>query len=573
MVVFYVHFRLVFIPWLSLFRNHSMSSETVDWLKKVTANSDSNNKKTKVPVSFDAYDEAEMINFSKAPKANAIRKQNNYTSKDLSGLKVSHDFESFEAGKSDILVLEDRSVLNSEEDEFDTLVSTNLKEEARLKRQREISRHAREYSGFNAYEEEKEVAEAEGLDSMITLGRNRKKVLQKYDFGGNSEFTDEPEGFRLGSVNKTVGTNENDVIYDNDHDKSSNVLNDFDTVQSSGIDLIKSFKPSTKKGNLDKEMKRARKLAKTIFADEPEMISEPIDQSEEIKNKEFELDNDDDDDLDMQKIIAATRKERLKNPMLLELEIDNLNGENEPKFSAGKSFNALIMSESIFAPKMTPLSNKNVDESDRSGNDDHLIKEDKQEIASDELILNPSEGEQEIETFSSEPLVRNGVASTLALLNMRGINLKPRSTFNTNKLKDNDHNHKNNNQIHINQPQISDVKLEYFDRFGNKLNSKEAYKELSRKFHGKGPGKGKLDKMKRRREETVRMESLSASGAGQSAIVTNLRRQQEESGTPYMILSNTRNPGDSTSQDRQQTSETVANSKPKIFGLQLNKKK
>lgn len=538
-----------------------MSSETIDWLKKVTANSNSNDKKTKVSISFDSFNEEELGNFSKAPKANAIRKQNNYTSKDLSGMKVSHDFESFEAGKSDILVLEDRSVLNSGEDKFDegdTLVSTNLKEEARLKRHREISRHARGYSGFNAYEEE----EAEGLDSVITLGRNRKKVLQKYDFGGNSEFTDEPEGFRLGSVSTTVDINENGN-YNND-DKN----NDFDTVQSSGIDLIKSFKPSTKKGNLEKEMKRARKLAKTIFADEPEMISEPIDQSEEIKNKEFELDND--DDLDMQRIIAATRKERLKNSMPMELELDNLKEDNEPKFNAGKSFDALIMSESIFAPKMTLLNNNNIDESDRSGN---LITEDGQEIASDELILMSSE-DREIETFSSEPLVRNGVASTLALLNMRGINLKPRSTFDKDKSKDKDRN--NNKHKHtqiINQPQISDVKLEYFDRFGNKLNSKEAYKELSRKFHGKGPGKGKLDKMKRRREETVRMESLSASGAGQSAIVTNLRRQQEESGTPYMILSNTRNPGESTSQDHQQTSETVVNSKSKIFGLQLNKNK
>lgn len=547
---------------LASFISYLMSSETVDWLKKVTANSNSNDKKPKVPVSFDSCNEEETGNFSKAPKANAIRKQNNYTSKDLSGMKVSHDFESFEAGKSDILVLEDRSVLNSGEDKFDegdTLVSTNLKEEARLKRHREISRHARGYSGFNAYEEE----EVEGLDSVITLGRNRKKVLQKYDFGGNSEFTDEPEGFRLGSASKTVDINENGN--NNNDDKN----NDFDTVQSSGIDLIKSFKPSTKKGNLEKEMKRARKLAKTIFADEPEMISEPIDQSEEIKNKEFELGID--DDLDMQRIIAATRKERLKNSMPMELVLDNLKEDNEPKFSAGKSFDALIMSESIFAPKMTPLNNNNIDESDRSGND-YLIIEDGQEIASDELIL-LSNGDREIETFSSEPLVRNGVASTLALLNMRGINLKPRSTFDKDKSKDKDNNNKHKHTQIINQPQISDVKLEYFDQFGNKLNSKEAYKELSRKFHGKGPGKGKLDKMKRRREETVRMESLSASGAGQSAIVTNLRRQQEESGTPYMILSNTRNPGESTSQDHQQTSETVLNSKPKIFGLQLNKNK
>lgn len=58
----------------------------------------------------------------------------------------------------------------------------------------------------------------------------------------------------------------------------------------------------------------------------------------------------------------------------------------------------------------------------------------------------------------------------------------------------------------------SGIKLEYFDQFGNKLNSKEAYKELSRKFHGKAAGKGGLERMKMKRENSLKLESGTATG-------------------------------------------------------------
>lgn len=49
-----------------------------------------------------------------------------------------------------------------------------------------------------------------------------------------------------------------------------------------------------------------------------------------------------------------------------------------------------------------------------------------------------------------------------------------------------------------------DVKLEYNDDTGRTLNAKEAFRVLSHKFHGKGPGKNKIDKrMKKLQQETV----------------------------------------------------------------------
>lgn len=50
------------------------------------------------------------------------------------------------------------------------------------------------------------------------------------------------------------------------------------------------------------------------------------------------------------------------------------------------------------------------------------------------------------------------------------------------------------------------VKLEYIDDEGHVLNSKEAFRYLSHKFHGKGPGKNKIEK----RLKKVQQEGVSS---------------------------------------------------------------
>lgn len=45
------------------------------------------------------------------------------------------------------------------------------------------------------------------------------------------------------------------------------------------------------------------------------------------------------------------------------------------------------------------------------------------------------------------------------------------------------------------------VKLEYIDDEGRVLNPKEAFRYLSHKFHGKGPGKNKIEKRIKKSEQ------------------------------------------------------------------------
>jgi U4/U6.U5 tri-snRNP-associated protein 1 len=68
------------------------------------------------------------------------------------------------------------------------------------------------------------------------------------------------------------------------------------------------------------------------------------------------------------------------------------------------------------------------------------------------------------------------------------------------------------------------VNLEYRDELGRKLNEREAYKHLSHQFHGKGPGKGKIDKQLKQMAEESKSEAVSIFDAGVNNDVENRKK-------------------------------------------------
>ncbi|KXX80697.1 SART-1 family protein DOT2 [Madurella mycetomatis] len=78
------------------------------------------------------------------------------------------------------------------------------------------------------------------------------------------------------------------------------------------------------------------------------------------------------------------------------------------------------------------------------------------------------------------------------------------------------------------------VELRYFDGDGRSLDAKEAFKELSHQFHGKGSGKGKTDKkLKKLAEEKRRMAQsmLDASqNVGMSTAASHQGKKRREAG-------------------------------------------
>ncbi len=80
------------------------------------------------------------------------------------------------------------------------------------------------------------------------------------------------------------------------------------------------------------------------------------------------------------------------------------------------------------------------------------------------------------------------------------------------------------------------VKIEYVDDSGRVLNTKEAFRFMSHKFHGRGSGKKKLDKrMKKIKDE--HFMSRASSVDTPLKTLSMLQSKQQQAHTPYIVLS------------------------------------
>ncbi|XP_053693753.1 U4/U6.U5 tri-snRNP-associated protein 1 [Sabethes cyaneus] len=80
------------------------------------------------------------------------------------------------------------------------------------------------------------------------------------------------------------------------------------------------------------------------------------------------------------------------------------------------------------------------------------------------------------------------------------------------------------------------VKLEYIDDGGHLLTPKEAFRYLSHKFHGKGPGKNKVEKRLKKSEQEGLMKKMSSTDTPLGTL-NMLQQKQKETQSPFVVLS------------------------------------
>jgi len=81
-----------------------------------------------------------------------------------------------------------------------------------------------------------------------------------------------------------------------------------------------------------------------------------------------------------------------------------------------------------------------------------------------------------------------------------------------------------------------DINLEYVDEFGNQLTPKEAFRQLSHKFHGKSSGKAKTEKRLKKLEEERKLKAMSSIDTPLN-MATALQERQKASGSAHVVLS------------------------------------
>lgn len=83
------------------------------------------------------------------------------------------------------------------------------------------------------------------------------------------------------------------------------------------------------------------------------------------------------------------------------------------------------------------------------------------------------------------------------------------------------------------------IKLDYIDDDGHLLSEKEAFRYLSHKFHGKGPGKNKIEKRIKKVEQEALMKQMSSTDTPLGTL-NMLQSKQKQTQSPYIVLSGTK---------------------------------
>lgn len=83
-----------------------------------------------------------------------------------------------------------------------------------------------------------------------------------------------------------------------------------------------------------------------------------------------------------------------------------------------------------------------------------------------------------------------------------------------------------------------EIHLERLDEFGRIMTPKQAFRLLSHKFHGKGPGKMKQEKRMKQYHDELKMKQMTSSQSAE-----RMREAQAQLKTPYLVLSGHVKPG------------------------------
>ncbi|XP_003706137.1 U4/U6.U5 tri-snRNP-associated protein 1 isoform X1 [Megachile rotundata] len=497
-----------------------------------------------------------------------------YTEKNLRGLRVEHDIDKFEEGKTIILTLKDQEVLKENDD---VLVNVNITDEERY--QRNILNKTKK-PGYDAYDD----------DNFDEFGISKKSILEKYDEEIEGEKKD---SFVLGT-NNIKDTKQNKL----DYVKQRLANKRLESLQLAEPKLASEYYNEQELAKFKKPKKKVRKIRKKLKAEDlvPEdndylrdLGSRRSKRPKDIKDNDS-LDVDDleappedlsgikleEDDKELELQLALKKAQRLKESQASSIEKVVETIKQEPAGSEeSQSGNIVLNATAEFCRTLGDIPTYGL-AGNREENGQELmdfemdgVKEeppvnDEEDdgrgawntVQLDESITEPVAMEAAI--LDAEPSLGHGVGGALKLAMSKGYLQKEDSSrpsasrfahlqaqnysIEDKTYGDDD---KFGRRDRFNGPTSEfkekdgfkpNVKLEYIDDDGHVLSAKEAFRYLSHKFHGKGPGKNKVEKRMKKAEQEVLMKRMSSTDTPLGTL-NLLQAKQKETQSPYIVLS------------------------------------
>ncbi|KAK0134704.1 U4/U6.U5 tri-snRNP-associated protein 1 [Merluccius polli] len=536
------------------------------------------------------------------------KKRDAYSSRDLKGLKVQHKIDSFGEGQTVILTLQDKGVLEEEED---VLVNVNMIDREKAEKNVELKKKKPDYK---PYEEE------ESVDDMVTL--KSRSVLSKYDEEIDGE---KKKSFRLSTGGVAEGEREREL-----QAIRETLRNQAQSLQMPSLSIASEYYTPQEMVGFKKTKRRVKKIRKKI-ADEPlddtrntdfgsrargrgrkqaeeESSSQEAPKesetvvtlpnvvpqmSDDIRMAEMEMSDDEDFTLpestvieedeaeqELQKQLEKQRKLRQKQLLkdsgekvaqqvkLLEKggEDDDPDKRNNIVFNATSEFCRTLGDIPTYG-----LSGNREDQEDIMDFEQEADRDDAGEVDSDmdenigwsTVNLDEEQKQPDFSTACStildeEPIVNSGLAAALLLCKNKGLldtQMQKIARVKTAKGALPNDNYCIEDKMTIDDKYSRreeyrgftqdfkekdayrpDVKIEYVDESGRKLTPKEAFRQLSHRFHGKGSGKMKTERRMKKLEEEALLKKMSSSDTPLGTVAL-LQEKQKSQKTPYIVLS------------------------------------
>ena len=482
---------------------------------------------------------------------------------DLNSITIAHNEEAFSENPI-ILTLADKDIMDEGEDELENI---NLKEEEKRIYNKKQEKKSFDYNVYDA------------------IDNPSLNLLNQYD---NETFEESKKKFKIKDLNKkeieigksSTSSNINDkddsnqMIYDLDDEKK--FMSEYKTEKvkikkrkikekkirnidetSSLISLNSNNDDTTTTTTVDHGSRRNRNSKET--KEDEKMIEREIgykiamDKAElksKILFKNLKQDgNEIDEKFEKQKLNEKLTKnqfkefenitEKIKEISKEEEEIEKLNSKNSKFLNSTQEFVKSIKiekAEKIEIKKSKIKREEKINEMEMEEEEEEEFKITIPQISStsssksSSINKNDSIKRELEEDVFEEPLVSSGLAAALEFADQfleKSNDKQPK----TKKIKYSD-------EFEFDGVILPEIKIERKDRFGQVMNEKKSWKQMTQKFHNKMPGKNKLEKERRQFEQQQKIKQMSSTDTPLKSVET-LQKIQKQSGQAYIEFGKT----------------------------------
>ncbi|PBP21638.1 U4/U6.U5 tri-snRNP-associated protein snu66 [Diplocarpon rosae] len=509
-----------------------------------------------------------------------------YTARDLAGVKVGHELDTFQEGEDQVLTLKDTTIDENEE-EGDELENLELREREKLTEKLELKKKKPNYNPHEV-DETGETSILAHYDEEID-GKKR----QRFTLDGMGSTTE--ASIERGTAKKIKPKVISLDLFKDDEPKS-------DYLELSEI-KVKKPKKKKAKSTRQKAVDEDDILPISDSADMPveNADSMEVDQPGQAKKRTYDNISFVDDE-DLQASLAAQRRNALKKRQRLRPEelaqqlkeeesvmpaADNgVDDEGGLVIDETSEFVANLQKPTAHQSKrrstsrqadVTTMGNESDGEGDVDMDRTYANVEDEEDLIA-RLKREESISEDMSNGLEQEATLSRGLGSTLKLLKDRGI-IKTADSGDLNaifiqkqkflaekqrreadaekKARQQRERDRANGRLdkmsarekeeyarsqnafrdqvesrqlaeHFNREYRPNVEIKHIDEYGRLMNQKDAFKHLSHQFHGKGSGKQKTEKLLKKIEDEKRREAQSSLDGSQMGGMSGATAQQRK---------------------------------------------